>query len=43
MPKFEKFRMNVDKFIIPFEKFYEKFITLPFGLSLTGVLEKKHK
>jgi len=30
-----------DKYLIPFERFYEKFITLPFGLSLTGVLEKK--
>ncbi len=30
-----------DKYLIPFEKFYEKFITLPFGLSLTGILEKK--
>lgn len=30
-----------DKYVIPFEKFYEKFITLPFGLSITGVLEKK--
>ena len=30
-----------DKYLIPFEKFYEKFITLPFGLSITGILEKK--
>ncbi len=30
-----------DKYLIPFEKFYEKFIRLPFGLSLTGILEKK--
>lgn len=30
-----------DKFIIPFERFYEKFLKLPFGLSLTGVLQKK--
>lgn len=30
-----------DKFLIPFEKFYEKFIRLPFGLSITGILEKK--
>jgi len=29
-----------DKYIIPFESFYEKFIRLPFGLSLTGILEK---
>ncbi|MBA3704783.1 MAG: class I SAM-dependent methyltransferase [Bacteroidetes bacterium] len=30
-----------DKYLIPFEKFYEKLIRLPFGLSITGVLEKK--
>jgi 2-polyprenyl-3-methyl-5-hydroxy-6-metoxy-1,4-benzoquinol methylase len=30
-----------DKYIIPFEKFFERFIRFPFGLSLTGVLEKK--
>ena len=30
-----------DKYLIPIEKFYEKFINLPFGLSLTGILEKK--
>jgi len=30
-----------DKYLIPLEKFYEKFINLPFGLSLTGILEKK--
>ena len=30
-----------DKYLIPIEKFYEKFITLPFGLSITGILEKK--
>lgn len=30
-----------DKYLIPFEKFYERFITLPFGLSITGILEKK--
>lgn len=30
-----------DKYLIPIEKFYEKFITFPFGLSITGVLEKK--
>ena len=30
-----------DKYLIPFVKFYEKFIRLPFGLSLTGILEKK--
>ncbi len=30
-----------DKYLIPIENFYEKFITLPFGLSITGILEKK--
>lgn len=30
-----------DKYIIPFERFYEKFIRFPFGLSLTGILIKK--
>jgi len=30
-----------DRYLIPLEKFYEKFIRLPFGLSITGVLEKK--
>ena len=30
-----------DRYVIPFEKFYERFITLPFGLSITGVLIKK--
>ena len=30
-----------DKYIIPFEKWYESFLTIPFGLSLTGVLSKK--
>ncbi|MEX0813217.1 MAG: class I SAM-dependent methyltransferase [Chitinophagales bacterium] len=30
-----------DKYIIPFEKQIEKFITFPFGLSLTAVLKKK--
>jgi SAM-dependent methyltransferase len=30
-----------DKYVIPFEKFYEQLITLPFGLSLTGILIKK--
>jgi 2-polyprenyl-3-methyl-5-hydroxy-6-metoxy-1,4-benzoquinol methylase len=30
-----------DKYLIPIEKFYERFITLPFGLSITGILEKK--
>lgn len=30
-----------DKYIIPTEKFYEKFVRLPFGLSLTCILEKK--
>jgi len=30
-----------DKYVIPFEKFYEKFIRFPFGLSLTGILQKK--
>ncbi|PKP49330.1 MAG: hypothetical protein CVT92_15290 [Bacteroidetes bacterium HGW-Bacteroidetes-1] len=33
--------MLYDKYIIPIEKFYEKFIRLPFGLSITGVLEKR--
>ena len=32
-----------DRYVIPFEKFYERFITLPFGLSITGVLIKKQK
>jgi hypothetical protein len=30
-----------DKYLIPFEKFFERFIRLPFGLSITGILEKK--
>lgn len=30
-----------DRYLIPFEKFYEKFVRLPFGLSLTGILENK--
>jgi predicted SAM-dependent methyltransferase len=30
-----------DKYIIPFEKWYESFLTIPFGLSLTGILSKK--
>jgi ubiquinone/menaquinone biosynthesis C-methylase UbiE len=30
-----------DKYLIPIEKFYEKFITLPFGLSITCILEKR--
>ena len=30
-----------DKYVIPFESFFEKFIRFPFGLSLTGILEKK--
>jgi hypothetical protein len=30
-----------DKYLIPVEKFYENIINLPFGLSLTGILEKK--
>jgi len=30
-----------DKYVIPFERFFEKFIRFPFGLSITGVLEKK--
>jgi 2-polyprenyl-3-methyl-5-hydroxy-6-metoxy-1,4-benzoquinol methylase len=29
-----------DKYVIPFEKFYEKFLRFPFGLSLTGILKK---
>lgn len=30
-----------DKYVIPFEGKIEKFITFPFGLSLTAVLKKK--
>ncbi len=30
-----------DKYLIPFESFYEKYIRLPFGLSITGILEKR--
>ena len=30
-----------DKYIIPFESFLEKYITFPFGLSLTAILELK--
>ncbi len=30
-----------DKYIIPFEKKMEKYITFPFGLSVSAVLEKK--
>jgi 2-polyprenyl-3-methyl-5-hydroxy-6-metoxy-1,4-benzoquinol methylase len=30
-----------DKYIIPFEKWYESFLTIPFGLSLTGIISKK--
>lgn len=30
-----------DKYVIPFEKFYERFLRFPFGLSLTGILEKR--
>lgn len=30
-----------DRYVIPFESFYERFVRLPFGLSLTGVLEKR--
>lgn len=30
-----------DKYVIPFENFFERFLRFPFGLSLTGVLEKK--
>jgi 2-polyprenyl-3-methyl-5-hydroxy-6-metoxy-1,4-benzoquinol methylase len=30
-----------DKYLIPFESFFEKFIRFPFGLSLTAVLQKK--
>ncbi len=30
-----------DKYVIPFEGFMERFITFPFGLSLTAVLERK--
>ena len=30
-----------DRFIIPFEKKIEKYITSPFGLNLTAILRKK--
>ena len=30
-----------DKYIIPFEKWYERFLKIPFGLSLTGIISKK--
>ncbi len=30
-----------DKYVIPFEKWYESFLSLPFGLSLTGIISKK--
>jgi hypothetical protein len=30
-----------DKYVIPFESAYEKFVRLPFGLSLTCILERK--
>jgi len=30
-----------DKYVIPVEKFVEKFIRSPLGLSLTAVLQKK--
>jgi ubiquinone/menaquinone biosynthesis C-methylase UbiE len=30
-----------DKYVIPFEKHLEKFITFPFGLSLTAILRKR--
>jgi SAM-dependent methyltransferase len=30
-----------DKYIIPFEKWYESFLRIPFGLSLTGIISKK--
>ncbi len=29
-----------DKYVIPFEKKIEKYITFPFGLSLTAILKK---
>ncbi|MFC2093885.1 class I SAM-dependent methyltransferase [Bacteroidota bacterium] len=29
-----------DKYVIPFEKYVEKFIKFPFGLSLTAILQK---
>ena len=32
-----------DRFLIPISKGIERWITLPFGLSLTGVLSKRHK
>lgn len=30
-----------DKYVIPVESFYDKFFRFPFGLSLTGILEKR--
>jgi SAM-dependent methyltransferase len=30
-----------DRYVIPFEIFYERLLRFPFGLSLTGILEKK--
>ena len=30
-----------DKYVIPFESFYERFFRFPFGQSLTAILEKK--
>ena len=30
-----------DKWVIPFEKRIEKYITFPFGLSLTAILKKR--
>ena len=30
-----------DKYVIPFEKYVEKFIKFPFGLSLTAILQKR--
>jgi 2-polyprenyl-3-methyl-5-hydroxy-6-metoxy-1,4-benzoquinol methylase len=30
-----------DKFVIPFEKQIERYVTFPFGLSLTAILKKK--
>jgi len=30
-----------DKYVIPLERFYDRFLRFPFGLSLTGILEKR--
>jgi len=31
-----------DKYLIPLESFYDKFLRFPFGLSLTGILQKRN-